>query len=488
MFSTLANARTNQTVVFIAPSRVGCGSTFEFYNCVKVGDISKSFGTPTDEHCPDEDNAGEFVVIETRLEGEESWSGSMVGVMPCGNRSVLRELIRSKCKNADLRINFTKCGSRSDINNFAQAFVFDNVTFSNYSATELGALNPSEIATITETVTFTFSDFLEVFPQTWSVLNEGGSTYVDITLCDSPDCDVLCTEDCLSVFGLREGLNEFLYDYTTDGGLTWQTVPNAEILTPSDFPGIDTLTCAQGNLVHVHNPTGSVEIWVNNYDTFIGGGAWTNTHTFTPTVGEARDVAVFGDTMYLALVGGDLIKTQVIGGTPTTSQPFGGDDVQSVFALSKTCVLAGGPDGQVAYSENSGASWNDITIPNVTVIINHLWAFDENEFLAIDFDGNLYCTGNGGRTWELVFTFPDRVVDMQFTHRTSGYVATIEGVYRSTDAGSTWVAQEGTFNTVDSGGSSGLEGEPTSMALCPSDTNLAFVGTDSGALYQGLGG
>ena len=131
-------------------------------------------------------------------------------------------------------------------------------------------------------------------------------------------------------------------------------------------------------------------------------------------------------------------------------------EVPQVFVApsqpSTLLALAGGDNGGVFKTTNSGVSWQSISAGlcdlHVNAVAFHLT--DPNTIYVGTLNGGVCGTTNGGTTWTQLKTglpvdangFPTRVNAVAINPLTPARLlaGTVNGVYRSTDSGATWAA------------------------------------------------
>jgi uncharacterized protein (TIGR03437 family) len=164
-----------------------------------------------------------------------------------------------------------------------------------------------------------------------------------------------------------------------------------------------------------------------------------------------------------------------------------------VFAIATSAdgkiLLAAASQG-VYRSADAGATWSlaNTGLPSVAFAIA-LDPTDADNAYAVVFDGRMYRTVDGARTWQAgaidLRNFPSQIAGAQLAinpqRPSTLYAATGNGtqLYRSDDAGVTWQK----ITILDNG----QEFFPTAFALAPSDPNVLYV-TGSGRLHKSVDG
>src|SRR4051794_24383633 len=181
---------------------------------------------------------------------------------------------------------------------------------------------------------------------------------------------------------------------TTDGGETW---------TPKPVPA----TIPMGELTSIRCGTSANCMVTRGFlsadrllHTTNGGNSWTS---LTPTSEHLYDVAYSSSTDAVAV--GDwgitLITTNANSNNPSFVR-VGGDPLPGHFsrlrAGSADLVLAPGQTGRLARSTDGGRHWGAIQLPT-SADLRDAWFVDGEVGFALDADGRVFRTTNGGDNW-----------------------------------------------------------------------------------------
>jgi photosystem II stability/assembly factor-like uncharacterized protein len=91
------------------------------------------------------------------------------------------------------------------------------------------------------------------------------------------------------------------------------------------------------------------------------------------------------------------------------------------------------------FIQNSGTTQN----------INSIYILNYNLGFAACNGGLLLKTGNGGNSWNLLYTFNSDVKRVRFFDHLTGFVFTNDGIYKTTDGGNNWIQLNNTSGVLD---------------------------------------
>lgn len=258
---------------------------------------------------------------------------------------------------------------------------------------------------------------------------------------------------------------------STDSGNSWSAIPNFDLSTYGndlDFLNEDT------GFVFCHK-TSPTRGYV--YKTYDGGITWqqklffngervSRGAIFSDSTGYAQGenrlfkttdmgeswFPIFYDssrqmanlnfenstTGYLVFFDGTILKTENGAQNFTTFYQFP-DLTQDVYFNGNIGhVLA---NGTRAYSTtDGGSSWYTYNFPTHGALLLSLNFVDPDTGFVCGNFGEIYKTSNSGITWERVkntFTY-DSFYDLEFVNNNEGFLASIAGIYQTTDGGSNW--------------------------------------------------
>ena len=201
--------------------------------------------------------------------------------------------------------------------------------------------------------------------------------------------------------------------HTTDGGATWKLVSSST--SPSSGAGYFPVSGRKTGLAFANSSTGwaTVTTYASNqsfvYVTHDGGISWTQQTLPPPNT-----------------------TTGVIGGT--TPSVISGQDIV-MPALEN--------NGFAFYlSHDGGTTWqsNPVVFPGsqtTSVGQNNIYVTDPTHAWALDSQGVLYITTNGGQSWSTPLTLQD-VRQFSFISNTTGWAYGGLSLLKTTDGGRSW--------------------------------------------------
>lgn len=468
---------TSQARIFIAERRIGCKKEYDYYNCMRIGGLSKTFGSVTPIWCPREDLPGQFEVVE-QVSGDESrWSTELSGFKPLGTRSVLERLVRRRCP-VDIQIHFGKCFDLSDFNSFDSAIVLEDVVLSSYSLDSLVAIQPSENQAITETVSVTAGEAYEIFcVEPYAVASSITRTR---TIVDVVACEAVCTDECVvpcSVFyGYYSTTTGIVLLQSTNGGGIWREYPLNGVIFDTTQPlrAFHIFCTAEAVIIIGNTATENgvvVRVEFEDLDS-------TNITTFaTETLGHSVLNAQYVDNEIVYFdAGGTVYALNPSSLTSEEIEGFSASLWTAISALDSDNIIVGSAGGTIENLVN-GRTITTSTVTNDAgdqiCAISALAMRTCDEWYAGDCDGNIYCTTDGGATWEQSATVAGAPVAIEFATETIGYMLTYSpaNIYRTIDGGATWRQVTDSRNAIDEAGSLWH-----GLAVCHHDPNI-FVAT-----------
>jgi photosystem II stability/assembly factor-like uncharacterized protein len=254
---------------------------------------------------------------------------------------------------------------------------------------------------------------------------------------------------------------------STDGGDTW-TQPSNDPGAPAP-PNDDffDISCASATVCLANG--------ASLYRTADGGRSFTDT-------GETSALDVnFASAMRAVTVGLEG-ETNVSddGGTSFSrvgSRLENGGVLTRVRATSTSVAHAlGDGAGTLVRTVDGGEGWVDVGVPTASGLVD-VWFPNASDGYALDNDGGLFRTGNGGGTWSILDSGAANPVGVFAPDASHVYVIGLRGVRRSSDGGETFerhthrVVRNRTVYEADQAGSAVVFWGPRVIALSTNDGN-----------------
>lgn len=478
-------AKTAFSRVFLIEGRAGPTREPEYQSCLRSGGVDQSFGDIEKIECPSDDEYGQFIEVGSIQGAIERASSSLMGRYAADLASELLELARKRCA-VDVQVHFGACTNPKVFNTFTKALVWENVSLTNYSTEDLGALSSDENAAIMETSDISIGNFYEVLQLTFQ---QRASTLVTSTLADAVICDLrtcgecgLFSDGCYKAFVLQNTIDEGNTTdviYTDDKGQTW-ALDNVNTTTEIS----NAITCLGDYVFVVSNADGSLHY--KEKDVILAGTPllWTGVVTGFVDDGEPNDVWSVGIGAYIVGDGGYVYYTTdpTLGVTVLDASEATTNDLNAIHALSDELAVAVGDSDTIIYTTNR-VSWVLATETGGGGNLLGVWMRSETEWWVVDDNGDVWYTLNSGVTWTEK-TIPGIAItalyNIQFASDSVGYIAGVANgagaLWRTYDGGYSWVKlPEGT------GTLPGSSTQMTAIASCIHDVNyLVAVGADVG--------
>lgn len=375
--------------------------------------------------------------------------------------SELLKLAKKRC-DFDVQLHFGLCKDPRNFNlGWNKILVVESVRVTNYSTTELGAMDDSAQAVVNEEVPVSGEDAYEILPISFAskASNEVVREVMDIIVCDAQacaDCGIP-SDGCNVVFAIIKSSDSSPgvpseVVFTDDGGLTWA---DTDITTLGVTEDPSAAVCVGTNLVVISQESVSLhyadiaaillgtETWAEVSTGFVVGGA--PRAVYSPS---SAHVWIVGAGGYVYFTNDPTSSVSVQdAGVATTQQ------LNAIHGIDVDNIVAVGASNAVIRTSNGGLTWESITGPAVGVALNTVFMVDENVWFIGTAAGTLFYTVDGGVTWAAK-GFPGsgagQVRHIVFTTPTVGYMshstaAPAGRILRTVDGGYSWyVAPEGT--------------------------------------------
>ena len=112
-------------------------------------------------------------------------------------------------------------------------------------------------------------------------------------------------------------------------------------------------------------------------------------------------------------------------------------NLTSVAYASPTTIVAGGDNGTLLRSTNSGSTWLPVPIASNTTISKVM--FPTSSFgYVLDANNILYKSGDAGASWDKTFSFQLPVYSIMFTSKDTGFAGSYQILLRTVNGGVSW--------------------------------------------------
>lgn len=419
----------------------------------KAGGLTFGQGDVTPQRIPSGNAYGQFKIVGT-IPGEQDLPELGITARYTFDLSDMLRLVNIGC-NHDLQVHMGQCQNPQDFNNgWSKILVLEQARISNYSTSDLGALEPSENANVNEEVTWQGQLVYEIGRLTATEIAASTVTreIIAVAVCDQAGCGGICgdsSDGCQKVFfvtlavGASPGLSADVI-WSSDGGAT-TTLIHITTLAVGESP--DDAKCVGDNLVVVSEDSESLH-YAPIEDILDGTQVWSEVTTgFVAAHGPTalwslgpNETWLVGDGGYVYFSSDPTSGVEVQNAGVATVQ-----DLNDIHVLDSTHGVAVGASNAVIRTTD-GTTWGAVTGPAVGVALNAVWMKSEDTWFVLSAGGVLYRTNNAGTTWTTVgFSGSGAGVgrDIYFVNDTVGYLAhdsaaPVGRMFRTIDGGKTW--------------------------------------------------
>ncbi len=480
-----SNVRTPLSRVFTIEDRAGPAQSPVYQQVARVLGPSQDFGSVTPVREPDPDAYGRFRIVDT-IRGERGLPEIPLQVRYQFTLSEFLRLARKACP-LDVQIHMGQCQNPGDFDNgWDKILVVEGGVITNWSVSDLGALEQGEDAVVNEEVPLMGLDMYEI---TQLLTSELGATQIvqeiiAVQICDSVQCGLcgIATDGCDKVLavtlsaGGSPGLPAEVI-YSNDGGTTIGETNISTLGADEDPTGA---ACVGANFIVISNDDDALH-WAPVADILNATETWTRVATGILAAGSPNAIYSAGPNDTWIVGDGGHIYHTVDPTAGVTVQDAGiatTDILNAVHALDILNVVAVGANNAVVRTTDGGSSWASVVGPSPAVVLNTIFMRTELEWFIGDAGGQLWYTRDAGVSWTEK-TFPGssdgEVRHVTFPTPTVGYMAHDTSapagrILRTVNGGSTWyVLPEGTTSIQ-------ANDHINEIAACAENPNLAFGG------------
>lgn len=419
----------------------------------KAGAVSFGQGDNTPIRISSADAYGKFQTVGT-IPGEQDLPELTIQARYTFDLSDMLRLVNIGCTH-DLQVHLGQCQNPQDFTNgWDKILVLEQARISNYSTTDLGALEPGDNAVVNEDVTWQGELIYEIGKlsatevATTTIQNE----VMAVAICDQAGCGGVCgtsSDGCQNVFFV-EGAS------AGSPGLGAGVVWSSDGMATSTRIVITTLAvgeqptdavCVGDNLVVLSEDSESLH-YADISDIIAGTQTWTEvTEGFVATKGPLAAWSLGPNETWIAAEGGYIYFTDDPTGSVTVQSAgtASTQDLNDIHIFSSTHGVAVGASNAVL-KMTDGATWGAVTGPAVGVVLNAVWMKSEDTWFVGTAGGALYRTNDAGISWTLVGfsgSGSGSVRDIYFVNDTVGYMShststPVGRIFRTIDGGKSW--------------------------------------------------
>ena len=473
-------ALTGFSRVWLIEGRARGDHAPSYQTSARMGGVTWAQGAVTPVKEPSSKQFDQFVEVAKVKGASERPSTSIVRHFPMDVVSEILRMVRKGC-SIDLQVHWGDCTDPTVANKYKKVMVFEDVSFTNYSTDDLGAMTDGDRKEVMETGEINAKDLYEIVPMAYAeragtlVTNE----VVDVAICDSLSCGECTSESdgCQKILavtlaaGGSPGTPPDLL-YTLDGGSNWYAHDIETISSANDPTGV---ACMGLYAVVISNDEGSLNYALLSELDGSTDPEFTEVTTGFVAGGGPNDLKSVGNYLFIVGDGGYVYGTS----DPTTGVSVldagiaTADDLRAVDALNDTFAVAVGDNSAIIKTED-GSTWSAVDGPTgIAINYNAVAVKSTTEWWIGTSTGHLYYTVDGGETWtEKGFTGSGSgvVYDIVFASDSVAFLShsttTPRGrILRSNDGGYSW------FVLPEGVGSLPLSDRINALAACSFDVN-----------------
>lgn len=491
MSNVYVPAKTGNARIFIIQNRARADHDLQYASYAKLTGVSRTHGEITPVEIPDPDNYDKYLEVD-EISGQDSrYTATIIAKFPSNIRSLLQYLERCK-EPFDIRLQFGDCENPSDPTSFAKGEILEHVRVTGYSTDDLGSLQSDESAEIRETLSISFRNFydfvrMSYFSKAASLLTkEVNDVFVrQSSRCFGASCSCNLIFAVTAAAGGSPGTPPDLV-FSIDGGTNWYARDIDTLLATENAHGIADVG---EYIVIISSDAGSISY------TDISPFYYPDDVSFDPSFAETTNGFVqppnaIRSTGMKAFIAGDagyvyMTDAPASGVTVLDAGVATAKNLLAIAVYSGSYVVAAGEDGAIVYTVD-GESFNlsPTTPVSVGTDITAVAMRTSSEWIIGSSDGKLYITYDSGRHWNQLYlpgATPASVKDIVWQGESAGYVSAVVGtagrIYRTLDAGRTWMIEPAT-----SAGSMPTAVRFNKLGICKLDANQVFA---VGAVTEG---
>jgi len=442
--------------VFLIESGANPNTSPSYEGLWKAGAATFGQGDVTPIRIPSADRYGQFKTVGS-IAGTPDLPELAITARYSFDLSDMLRLVNIGC-NHDLQVHMGQCQNPSDFNGgWDKILVLEQARISNYSTSDLGAIEPGDNAVVNEDVTWQGQLIYEIGKLT---ATEVGSTTITreviaVAICDQAGCGGSCgtaSDGCQNVFmvtlagGGSAGLSADVV--WSSNGFSTSTTIHITTLGLTESP--DDAACVGDNLVVVSGGAGASDSlhYADIAAILAGTQTWTEVNTgFVVSKGPQAIWSIGPNETWMAGAGGYIYFTDdpTAGVTVQDAGVATSQDLNDIHMLDSTHGVAVGASNAVIRTTD-GSTWGAVTGPAVGVALNAVWMKSEDIWLVGTAGGALYYTANGGTSWTALGfsgSGAGAVDDIYFVNQTVGYLshhtaAPVGRIFRTIDGGNSW--------------------------------------------------
>lgn len=445
--------KTGDTRVFTIPWRAGPNRVPNYMAATKAMASSRPYGDVTPIQIPSTDAYDQFDEVDS-IRGERGRIAIPLQAQYTDELSEYLKMAEIGCA-LDIQVPMGRCKDPRNFNlGWTKKMVFEDVVITTHGLSDLGALESSERAKVTEDVEASARIRYELKRMVYQSVAAAQvvQSIIDIRVCDAQTCGEcgLPSDGCQVVFALTlsaggsPGLAAEIV-YTDDDGDNWDDT-NVSTLAANEDP--NELACVGTNLVVISEDSESLH-YASIADILVGAEVWAEVTTgFVTTFGPQaihsggpRHTWIVGEGGYVYFTDDPTNSVVVQDAGVATTQ-----NLNDVHGCDLYNLVAVGNSNAIIVTRNGGTTWASLTGPSVGVNLNTVFVKAPNEWWVGTAGGRLYYTLDGGETWTQKRFSGDNagvVRHVVFATDSVGFIAhdtatPLGRIFRTDDGGYSW--------------------------------------------------